>query len=319
MQTNEEIKSDQPPALPERSRTWRILTIVVVLHAALLGGVVLIQGCGKSEAPAVSDSTNPPPPSEEKELPKDVVASEGDEKIISPNSEALTPEEQHPSHATATTLPAPSPSSVKPEESKKAGTEAKNLTTTETKPAPAAVPPAPVKAPVVAVSTPAVSKKYAVAKGDTLSKIARKYGVTPKELADMNKLTANTILKVGQKLTVPGKGQAIAAAQKESPANGAVSTAREASVASAAGGQTHVVKAGENPASIARQYGVSVTALMAVNHITDPRKVRINQKLVIPEAKASGTTLAPSAAVGSEIQPTASEEPVLGGKEVKGI
>ncbi len=46
--------------------------------------------------------------------------------------------------------------------------------------------------------------------------------------------------------------------------------------------KTHSVKPSETPSSIARQYGVSVTTLMAANPGLDPRRLRIGQSLTIP-------------------------------------
>ena len=47
--------------------------------------------------------------------------------------------------------------------------------------------------------------------------------------------------------------------------------------------RTHVVKAGEVPAAIARRYGISVQELMAVNKGIDPRRMRAGQTLNLPE------------------------------------
>jgi tetratricopeptide (TPR) repeat protein len=52
--------------------------------------------------------------------------------------------------------------------------------------------------------------------------------------------------------------------------------------ATAASHRTHTVKAGETPGMIARQYGVSVQALMAANPRLEPRRLRIGQALIIP-------------------------------------
>ena len=44
----------------------------------------------------------------------------------------------------------------------------------------------------------------------------------------------------------------------------------------------HVVQPGETLSEIARQYGVSIDALTAVNGIADPHLIKIGQELVIP-------------------------------------
>jgi len=46
--------------------------------------------------------------------------------------------------------------------------------------------------------------------------------------------------------------------------------------------QTYVVKAGDNPASIAQQFKVKTEDLMAANNIDDPQKLQIGQTLKIP-------------------------------------
>jgi LysM repeat protein len=44
------------------------------------------------------------------------------------------------------------------------------------------------------------------------------------------------------------------------------------------------VKKGDNPVTIAKKLKVPYNDLMALNHIDDPRKLQIGQKLVIPNA-----------------------------------
>ena len=51
----------------------------------------------------------------------------------------------------------------------------------------------------------ASGRKYTVKSGDTLSQIARNYGVSLKALKDNNKIENANQIKVGQKLKVPGK------------------------------------------------------------------------------------------------------------------
>jgi len=55
-------------------------------------------------------------------------------------------------------------------------------------------------------------------------------------------------------------------------------------------GKTYVVKKGDNPVGIAKKLKVSYSDLIALNHIDDPRKLRIGQKLLVPEAAKPKTT-----------------------------
>ena len=48
------------------------------------------------------------------------------------------------------------------------------------------------------------------------------------------------------------------------------------------GEQTYIVKAGDNPASIAQQFKIKTDDLMAANNIDDPGKLQIGQTLKIP-------------------------------------
>jgi len=54
--------------------------------------------------------------------------------------------------------------------------------------------------------------------------------------------------------------------------------------------KTYVVKKGDNPAGIAKKLKVSYADLIAINHIDDPRKLKIGQKLLVPEATKPKTT-----------------------------
>src|SRR6266536_2358020 len=48
-------------------------------------------------------------------------------------------------------------------------------------------------------------------------------------------------------------------------------------------GKVYVVAKGDNPVTIAKKFKVSYDELIALNHIDDPRKLKIGQKLLIPE------------------------------------
>jgi LysM repeat protein len=48
-------------------------------------------------------------------------------------------------------------------------------------------------------------------------------------------------------------------------------------------GKVYVVAKGDNPVMIAKKFKVSYDDLLALNHIDDPRKLKIGQKLLIPD------------------------------------
>jgi LysM repeat protein len=52
------------------------------------------------------------------------------------------------------------------------------------------------------------------------------------------------------------------------------------------GGKVYIVAKGDNPVTIAKKFKVSYDDLLAANHINDPHKLKVGQKLIIP-AKSS--------------------------------
>ena len=53
-------------------------------------------------------------------------------------------------------------------------------------------------------------------------------------------------------------------------------------------GKVYVVAKGDNPVTIAKKFKVSYDDLLALNHIDDPRKLKIGQKLLIPDKTPKG-------------------------------
>ena len=96
----------------------------------------------------------------------------------------------------------------------------------------------------------------------------------------------NAPLPVPAATTVPQPATSTAAAAAAArPAATKSETPAPKPVPRAPAARTHVVKAGEIPAAIARRYGISVQELMAVNKGVEPRRMRAGQTLNLP-AKA---------------------------------
>ncbi len=309
MQDSIDIQPELPtqPSPPERGRAWRIVAIVLTLHAALLGSVVLIQGCSKSDTTVKNEAANTTPPVPESAAPAPDASTQAQNTTALPNSDVLTPEEhvapispESTEPSLTPTTPALAPTLPKP--------DIRPETTSEKTGTPAGV--AATPPPSTNEKSALAPIKYVVKKGDTLAKIAKRNNVALADLATANKLQKNAALKIGQKLMLPVKGTATLAEKTPAAAEKAATAVASNNVQ-----KTHVVKSGESPSSIARLYGISVQALMKVNHISDPRKVRVNQKLLIPDAKVAGTQ--PPIKHGQDLRPTAVEEPVDRGVEVQ--
>jgi LysM repeat protein len=109
-----------------------------------------------------------------------------------------------------------------------------------------------------------VAEEYTVAKGDTLSSIARSHGISVVELRNANNLS-NEALSVGQKITIPAP----------------VSASPTAQAVEGGPAQTYVVVKGDTLARIAKMYGVSVADLKAANNLQNGN-VKVGQKLTLP-------------------------------------
>lgn len=117
-----------------------------------------------------------------------------------------------------------------------------------------------------ASSTSSKAVKYKVKKGDTLSKIAKKYGTTVEKIKKLNHLKSDMI-HVGQVLTVKSSG-------------GGTSTTKTTSSGSQSKTIYHTIKKGETLGSIANHYKVKVSDIKKWNKLTSDTIIA-GKKLVI--------------------------------------
>lgn len=130
----------------------------------------------------------------------------------------------------------------------------------------------PDRSPTATTSSPSGSTSYIVRSGDTLSRIARKHGVSATQLAKSNNLRNASLIRPGQRLVVPS-------AKKAASAPKLAATAAPSQPVETG---THIVRAGETFFSIARQYGVGAAALAAANPDLNPRSLQVGQKVEFP-------------------------------------
>jgi LysM repeat protein len=107
---------------------------------------------------------------------------------------------------------------------------------------------------------------YAVQWGDTLSGIAWQYGTTANELMRANNLGSDFIYE-GQKLCVPA---ASGMSQGPSMSSGQATSTY------------YTVRAGDTLAGIALYFGVTQTAIIQANNLSNPSLIYADQRLVIP-------------------------------------
>jgi LysM repeat protein len=139
-------------------------------------------------------------------------------------------------------------------------------------------------APAAPTSAPraAAAGSYTIARGDTLSSIAGAHGVSTASLLGANGLSWSSIIYPGQVLSLPG-----GASTASAPA------AQRASAPAPAATGGHVIRSGETIASIARQTGTTVQALLAANGLSMTSTIYAGRTLVVPGASSSAPAAAP--------------------------
>ena len=134
-------------------------------------------------------------------------------------------------------------------------------------------------APVVAQVASAATLRHKVGRNETVSSIARRYGVSESAIMHANGLTARSArrLRVGQTLQIPG-GTAPSRVAAASPAPSV----------------THKVRSGESLSTIAKRYGVPVESVMSANGLNSrtARSLRVGQTLRVPGGNAKGASAA---------------------------
>ncbi|WP_350316063.1 N-acetylmuramoyl-L-alanine amidase AmiB [Pectobacterium aroidearum] len=111
------------------------------------------------------------------------------------------------------------------------------------------------------------STRHTVARGETLSSIARRYGVSLAAMRDVNKLNKD-IVWVGQRLNIPATGTKQTAS---TPAPKKVAPVK------------HKVVKGDSLSAIAARYGVSMKDIQQANNMRSGT-VQLGQTLIIPSA-----------------------------------
>ena len=128
------------------------------------------------------------------------------------------------------------------------------------------------EAPVQLALMQATGGSYTVQRGDTLTGISKKVGVSPEALSEANDLGAGGRIDAGMKLKVPGgTGSAPGRAQ----AAGRVVTV-------SSGPSTYVVRSGDTVDEIAERMGMSRKALADLNGLTSPYALSVGRKLKGP-------------------------------------
>ncbi len=111
---------------------------------------------------------------------------------------------------------------------------------------------------------------HQVKKGETLSEIARKYEVPMKSIAQTNSLKSMNHLQIGDKLLIPVGSKPTSSNENSD-------------------GVWYTVMDGDNLYSIAQSHGIKDwKKLQRLNGISDPKRIKIGQKIYIPGETIDG-------------------------------
>lgn len=131
----------------------------------------------------------------------------------------------------------------------------------------------------LAAPEPADAEFHRVRRGETLGLIAGRYGVTQHQLRIWNGLGKSTAIRSGQRLRVSRSDVAVRVRSKAAVRAKATARPKAARLGAA---HTHVVRAGETLAGLARRYGVSIQALRKANGLSEDAMLKRGARLRIP-------------------------------------
>lgn len=132
-----------------------------------------------------------------------------------------------------------------------------------------------------AASAQSGSIVHVVEKGETLYGISRKYGVTVDQISAANGMGKDSMIKVGQKLTIPAK-TTTSSGSSGSSSSSSSSGSSTATQAKASTPKEYTVQKGDTFYRIAKDNGISVDSLLSYNKLKEGSVLKVGQVLKIP-------------------------------------
>jgi len=228
-------------------KIWSVFSLVIFFHFVVIGLLFIQPGC--QSAPRQSQDPGITQPSGRDPAPQPLPAESGQ----------LDPAFNAGIQNTATSSGSRSLSAPRrPEGSAAAGPDTGLLE--------------PVRDPVAdSFTLPPVERQYTVQRGDTLSGIARREGVSLSKLLSANGLDKSSTIYVGQNLLIPETGPAEDAASREIEHSGEEVTVRR----------------GDTLSAIASRNGTTVKVLKSLNNLRGDT-IYVGQKLRVPSGSGQG-------------------------------
>ena len=120
--------------------------------------------------------------------------------------------------------------------------------------------------------------RYTVVRGDTISAIAARFGVTTQAVLAANGLGWSSIIYPGQIIAIPAGGHAAASAAPAPP---------PAPSAAPSAGTSYTIVAGDTLSALATRFGTTTAAIMAANGMGSSTIIYSGRTLVIPTGTAA--------------------------------
>ncbi|KQR79076.1 lytic transglycosylase [Arthrobacter sp. Leaf337] len=132
---------------------------------------------------------------------------------------------------------------------------------------------------------PSAPAEYTIARGDTISGIAGRFGLDTNAILKLNNLQPNTIIYPGQKIKLTGSA----------PAPSAPAAKPEAPAPATSGGSVYTVKSGDTLGAIAARHGVKLSEVLSWNGLNMNSIIYPGQKIKIGGGQSSAPAPAPAA------------------------
>ncbi len=130
------------------------------------------------------------------------------------------------------------------------------------------------------------NRYHIVEKGDTISGIAQKYGISTKYLMQINNLNENSVLRIGQKVYITEGSNGFSSDAVVQADNTSVSTSEKGFKGEHKREYIeHIVQPGDNLWNLSRKYKVDLSMIQKANVGLNATNLKIGTKILIPVSR----------------------------------
>lgn len=162
---------------------------------------------------------------------------------------------------------------------------------------------------------------HTIKKGEVITVLAKKYGITPEDIARINNFGVNRILHVGDKVKLPAHAQyrdlpdSVLNPPKPSAVQPAASPAATTTPAGNPGYVMHTVEKGEVYSVLAKKYNVTVDEILSINNFKGGHILHAGDKIKLPAKAADNPAAETTATVSQQPVETTPEATVVPAEE----